>query len=443
MGDARFADGRTVDSERGLVARAIFSDPDVYREEMERIFHRCWLFLGHESMLPSAGSFITTYMGEDPVIVWRDARGQIGAFLNTCPHRGNKVCLYDVGRAASLTCSYHGWTYNSEGQLTGVPFFEEAYYGDLDRESWGLVQVPKVAVYGGLIFGCWDEAAPSLDDYLGELRWYLDNVLLHEDMGGLEALPGCQRYAMRGNWKLVCDNFTGDGYHVFTSHAATFQVTGFRDQKRSRLQYMARLEPAHGLGSILTDTVPYENDLAQAQRLGPEVVEYVEERYRRAQERLKDVQAKPYGLIFGNCFPNLNIQAFDSALRGHILAVCHPRGPDANEMWQWCLIERAAPAVIKRIAARNVTRGQSGSGLIGIDDAENFERIAEAAQSPMSQGLMYHYAMGLHVEGRWPGQDEWDVSGMPGLIGPHLWETNQRHFYAYWARLMGMEESRG
>jgi phenylpropionate dioxygenase-like ring-hydroxylating dioxygenase large terminal subunit len=148
----------------GLVHRKIFWDEEIYRLELERIFTRCWLYLGHESQLKAPGDYFTTYMGEDPVIVWRDKHGKVRAYLNTCQHRGMKVCRVDSGNATSLSCSFHGWTYNSEGELIGVPFHREVYAADLDRTRWGLREVGKVTIYGGLIFGCWRTAGlPSWD----------------------------------------------------------------------------------------------------------------------------------------------------------------------------------------------------------------------------------------------------------------------------------------
>ncbi|HXG35951.1 MAG TPA: Rieske 2Fe-2S domain-containing protein, partial [Dehalococcoidia bacterium] len=99
------------DVENGLVSRRIFIEREIYELELERIFARCWLFLAHESMIPNPGDFFSTYMGEDPVIVIRDNAGKINAFINSCRHRGMKVCRADQGNAASFTCSYHGWTY--------------------------------------------------------------------------------------------------------------------------------------------------------------------------------------------------------------------------------------------------------------------------------------------------------------------------------------------
>ena len=170
-----------VDLDKGLVRRKIFGDEAIYRQELERIFRRCWLFVAHDSMLPKPGDYHTTYLGEDPVLVVRDPGGRARVFLNTCPHRGNKVCLFDYGSAATFTCSYHGWSFNTEGQLSGVPFYQEAYYGELDKSQWGLPEVAQMCNFYGSIWATWDRKAPSFEDYLGPFagwvrRWWMSRV---------------------------------------------------------------------------------------------------------------------------------------------------------------------------------------------------------------------------------------------------------------------------
>jgi phenylpropionate dioxygenase-like ring-hydroxylating dioxygenase large terminal subunit len=119
-----------VDSRAGLISRRIFIEPEIYERELERIFARCWLFLRHESQIPRPGDFLTTSMGEDPVVVMRDSAGRVRAFLNVCGHRGNRLCRADDGNAATFTCAYHSWTYRNDGRLVGVPYLKEAYHGE-------------------------------------------------------------------------------------------------------------------------------------------------------------------------------------------------------------------------------------------------------------------------------------------------------------------------
>ena len=107
--------GPLVDRRRGLVSRRIFSDQALYERELERVFGRCWLFLGAEALIPKPNDFMTTFMGEEPMLVCRDSHGQVRAYLNTCRHRGNAVCTLDRGSSAAFKCGYHGWTYSNEG----------------------------------------------------------------------------------------------------------------------------------------------------------------------------------------------------------------------------------------------------------------------------------------------------------------------------------------
>ena len=107
-----------VDRERGLVSREIFVDEDVYQREQERIFCKQWLFIGHGSQIPNAGDYFASRMGEESVILVRGKDGQARVFLNSCRHRGMKVCRYDEGNAPVFTCPYHGWSYGLNGDLS-------------------------------------------------------------------------------------------------------------------------------------------------------------------------------------------------------------------------------------------------------------------------------------------------------------------------------------
>ena len=206
---------RAVDVERGLVSRRIFADPAIYQQELEQIFARCWLYLAHDRQLPRPGDFLGAVMGEEAVLVTRAGDGQVHAFLNTCRHRGNRVCRADQGRATAFVCPCHGWTYDNTGRLSGVPGYKELYHAALDRKHWGPVPVAQVASYKGLIFGTFDPQAPPLAEYLGDMRWDLDLLL---EQGELVAVPGIARWTMECNWKFAADNAIGDMYHGGIAH---------------------------------------------------------------------------------------------------------------------------------------------------------------------------------------------------------------------------------
>ena len=110
-------------------------------------------------------------MGEEPVIVTRDQENQINVFVNSCRHRGMRVCRADRGHARNFSCSYHAWTYDLTGKLLGVPRQKEGYYDELDVGQRGLISAAKVDVYKGLIFATFDPEAVSLLDYLGTVSY--------------------------------------------------------------------------------------------------------------------------------------------------------------------------------------------------------------------------------------------------------------------------------
>src|SRR5689334_14356661 len=157
----------------------------------------------------------TWMMGEDPVILTRDGEGRLHALLNMCRRRGNRVVRCHDGNAKRFMC-----TYRNDGALEHVPGEAQAYYDALDRPSLGLIEA-RVETYAGIVFATWAEDAPSLEDYLGDARWYLDTVFNRRD-GGMQAL-GPMKWLEPVNWKTLVDDCSDD-YHVPTSHLSSARV---------------------------------------------------------------------------------------------------------------------------------------------------------------------------------------------------------------------------
>lgn len=148
--------GGLVNVDRGRISRDIFTDQAIYEDELERIFPRSWLFVGHESQIPNNGDYILGKMAEESVIVNRDRNGKLHVFLNNCRHRGMRVCRYDKGNTRKFMCPFHAWVFSDQGALIGVPKMETGYRNELDKSEWGLIE-GRVYSYRGFIFACWEE----------------------------------------------------------------------------------------------------------------------------------------------------------------------------------------------------------------------------------------------------------------------------------------------
>jgi len=138
-----------IDMERGYQSRRVFWDEEVYRQELARIFARSWLFLAHECEIPNPGDFVTRYMGQDPVIVARQKDKSVKAFINSCTHRGNKLCFADAGNTQTFSCNYHGWAFGLDGSLVGVPLEKKPIITKSIKLLWRHILWPKSSLSTG------------------------------------------------------------------------------------------------------------------------------------------------------------------------------------------------------------------------------------------------------------------------------------------------------
>src|SRR5688500_1667898 len=196
----------------------VYQDPDVYREEQEKIFRGpAWSYLCLEAELPAPKSFVTTFVGDMPVVVTRDARGELHAWENRCAHRGALVCMQPRGSAERFSCIYHNWTYDHAGNLTNVAFRKGiGGKGGMPADATPESQAPKqfrVSSLHGLVFGILSKTVADLESYVGpEVLPRLKRVLKKP----LKVL-GAYTQVLPNNWKLYMDN-TKDTYHASLLH---------------------------------------------------------------------------------------------------------------------------------------------------------------------------------------------------------------------------------
>jgi phenylpropionate dioxygenase-like ring-hydroxylating dioxygenase large terminal subunit len=192
-----------------------YTSPEFFALEMERIFSRAWVFLGHVDRIPAAGSYFTTTVADAPVLVVRGDDGKVRAFHNICRHRGTIVAGGE-GTARAFACPYHSWTYDTKGGLTAAPHMDAAKGFALSEN--GLRPV-RLETWAGFLFINLDPAAPELSTYLGDLPEVLAPYRLDE--------MSCVRrrdYDVRCNWKVYVEN-AKDSEHVASVHRNSINRT--------------------------------------------------------------------------------------------------------------------------------------------------------------------------------------------------------------------------
>ncbi|WP_430232024.1 Rieske 2Fe-2S domain-containing protein [Paraburkholderia tropica] len=198
--------------------RDIFTNPALFDLEMKHIFESNWVYLAHESQVPNNNDYYTTWIGRQPVVVTRDKTGELNAIINACAHKGAMLCRRKHGNKGSFTCPFHGWTFANTGKLLKVKDEKTTEYPVQFNKngSHDLKKVARFQNYRGFLFGSLNADVMPLEDYLGEARVIIDQIV-DQAAHGLEVLRGNSSYVYEGNWKMQMENGC-DGYHVSTVH---------------------------------------------------------------------------------------------------------------------------------------------------------------------------------------------------------------------------------
>ena len=417
-----------VDNDQGVIDRKIFSNNRIYEAELEKVFTRAWLFVGHESQIPEQGDFFSSRMGEEPVILCRDFKNKIHVFLNTCTHRGMKVCIYDEGNTSTFTCPFHAWSFSLDGKLVGVPHEKELYSGVLDKTKWSLIEVPQIYNYKGSIWATWDDQAPDFLTYLGGAKAHIDLALdsLDGSEGGTEVFEGVHKWVSPCNWKVPSENFCGDSYHnvshvsvdiVGIGPSATSGEKGRRDNELADAQHLWISFPGgHGIHSAMK---PENNTYIEAYKDNPIVEEYYRHCYEERQLKLGDgARIVPF---VGTIFPNTSYHG----RQPRALCAWHPNGSQSSEIWRFFLIDKGAPKEVRDLVRRYYMRYAGPAGMTEQDDMENWNHATASSRGAVASRYPFNYQQ---------SKNNYKVNDpIPGLVSTQMTEENARQFYKCWA----------
>ena len=411
--------GRLVEDRR--VHGSLYTDPQVFEDEIDRIFRRGWVFVGHESEIPEVGDWVTRRLGREPVVMVRAADKKVHVLANRCAHRGTMLCWQDRGGGRkSFQCSYHGWVFGLDGTLRSLPGksgFESAP-GSLD-----LARPGQVDIYQGFVFANPSGDAGPLDDHLGEGgKRLIDRAVELSPAGRLKLGAGWIGQKVASNWKMWPES-DNDGYHLAVAHASLqkavpgtqYEAALFSPETDNSSQ--AR---DHGLGHVeLELRCGYDRELAWLGTSRAKVASYAEALERSygkpASERIL-WDGPPHALIFPNLF-----------LGEMNLAIVEPVAPDVTVHYHTPLLLDGVDAAFNDRVLRQSEAAMGPASFFLPDDAVIAER--------MQQGWRVDRAArdGWIDLSRGAARERSDALGKVGHVSD---ETTNRGFWQHYRHVM-------
>ncbi|MBK0328943.1 Rieske 2Fe-2S domain-containing protein [Rhodobacteraceae bacterium F11138] len=388
------------------VHRDIYTNQDVYRQEMKHLFANTWVYVGHDSQTPKKGDYYTTQIGDQPVIMVRHSDNEIKVLYNRCPHKGTKIAIDKTGNTGKFfRCPYHAWSFKTDGCLLAIPL-KKGYEGTGLSETEngkGMKSVGAVHNYRGFIFARLAAEGIGFDDFFGGSLSSLDNMVDRSPAGRLEVVGAPLRYMHQCNWKMLVENQT-DTCHPMVAHESSagtavqiWKDMGFTedDPKPPAMEIIAPFMSAyeffeemgirtwpnghghtgvhHSIHSKYSEIPGYMDALIES--YGKEKAEAI-----LAENRHNTVY-----------FPNIMIKGPIQQLRNFI-----PLAADRTLVESWIFRLVDAPEELTRRTALYNRMINAPTSIVGHDDLEMYERAQEGLHA---DGLEWVNIQRLYQEG--------------------------------------------
>lgn len=405
------------------VQGAIYTDPTIFDLEMQRLFARSWMYIGHECQIPEVGDYLTTRLGACDVIVVRDSDRQINVLKNRCTHRGVHLCGNASGNLTRFTCPYHGWGFDLKGKLHGIPMPEE-YGPSFDKAAHALEKIPCVDNYRGFVFAKIEPGGSDLHSFLGPITQAFDDLLDRSPSGEMEPIEGVIRHRYKANWKMMFENLN-DIYHPIYSHASSAQ--GMRE--------VAEPEKLH---RIMRSFVAIPDMIPMMQKLKSNITEHGhsfvsglisivnpdiprDEHFRaleKAHGEKRALEILSADLHLALVYPSCTINPSQQTIR-----IVRPISVDETEVLGYCFRLKGVPDEVTRNGLYYCNYAGSAFSPVVADDLEIYERAQQNLRD--DPGFMNNCARGVD-------QDRDNPAGTS--------EEYIRYQYSVWLEKMAEQE---
>jgi len=380
------------------VRREVYTDPDIFELEMQRIHERVWIYCGHESQVPKAGDYYTVQIGRQPMLMVRAADGKIHVLYNRCPHRGNMMCGDRKGNAGDFfRCSYHAWTFQHDGKVRSIPMMESGYAGTRygkDNPDCSMKRAARVENYRGFVFASLAKDGPTLAEFLGASKVAFDDMCDRAPEGEVEIVPNCFRVIQHSNWKIFLENQL-DALHPSVTHQSTGRAAHEVEKMiavKAKKQKGGNAAPLsyHMLSAFATVTIDkwdafqtlnYPNGhciltgYMGLRPQDPDTLAYDKIMIQKyGQQRFEEIVGVNIHHVL--IYPGLSVQSPLQQLRA-----VRPLGVDRTltEIWHFRL--KGAPEAIYRRSLAYYNLVNSPATLVNADDLENFWKCHQGLSS--------------------------------------------------------------